>query len=68
MANGPAAAAGLAAGDTITAIGAHPITTSADVQSALSTLRPGHDVTVTWTGQQGQSHTATITLATGPAN
>ena len=67
-ADGPAAAAGLAAGDTITAVGSHRITTSTDVQSALTTLQPGHVVNVTWTDQQGKSHTSSITLGTGPAN
>lgn len=54
------------AGDVITAIGSHQITSPARVASVLATYRPGQHVTLTWTDQLGQSHTATVTLATGP--
>ncbi|TWP33752.1 S1C family serine protease [Leekyejoonella antrihumi] len=64
----PAAQAGITAGDMITAIGAHQITSAPEVAAALATDRPGQHVHVTWTDQEGQSHTATVTLATGPAN
>ena len=67
QAGSPAARAGLAAGDVITSLGGHPITSSSGVQDALVTQHPGDKVTVSWTDQAGQAHTATVILATGPA-
>ncbi|HEV2450785.1 MAG TPA: trypsin-like peptidase domain-containing protein [Streptosporangiaceae bacterium] len=63
----PAAAAGLSAGDTITALGGHHIASPNNIRSVLTGYHPGDKISITWTGQSGQSHTATITLATGPA-
>ncbi len=69
VAGGPAEAAGLQAGDVITAVNGHQISSADDLSSALSGDRPGEQVSVTWTSSaDGQSHTATITLATGPAD
>jgi hypothetical protein len=33
----------------------------------LVKYHPGDSIQVSWTDQSGQSHTATLTLATGPA-
>lgn len=66
--NASAARAGITAGDVITAIGSRHITSPAGLQSVLATQRPGQHVTVSWTDQQGQSHTATVTLTAGPAD
>lgn len=63
----PAAQAGLSAGDTITALGGHRITSPNDIRSVLTGYHPGNKISITWTDQAGQSHTATITLAAGPA-
>jgi S1-C subfamily serine protease len=64
----PAAAAGVHAGDTITALDS----TAVDSAQALSTLtrqhRPGDRVVLVWTDAGGGSHTATVTLGTGPAD
>jgi S1-C subfamily serine protease len=68
VADGPADQAGLAAGDVITAIGRTTIATADDVSTALADLDPGATVAVTWTDTTGQSQTATVTLATGPAD
>jgi S1-C subfamily serine protease len=62
----PAAASGLTAGDVITSIAGHTVTSSAQIQSILGSYHPGDQVSVSWTDTLGQSHTATITLATGP--
>ena len=64
----PAAQVGITGGDVITAVGGQPVGSADALQAALSGLRPGQKVTVTWTDQMGQSHTATVTLAQGPAN
>ncbi|HVC25171.1 MAG TPA: trypsin-like peptidase domain-containing protein [Acidimicrobiales bacterium] len=60
---GPAQAAGIAAGDTITAVGSTPTTSIAALQRAISSNKPGDQVTVTYVDTTGASHTATVTLA-----
>jgi S1-C subfamily serine protease len=61
------AAAGLTAGDTITSLGGHGITSASQIRSVLTGYRPGDKVSITWTDQDAQSHTATIVLSAGPA-
>jgi S1-C subfamily serine protease len=63
----PAASAGLAAGDTITAVDGTTVTSSDGLTSALSKHSPGDSVSITWTDAAGASHTATVTLTSGPA-
>jgi S1-C subfamily serine protease len=62
-----AAAAGLGAGDTITSLAGHSITSSSQIRSVLNGYHPGDKVSISWTDQSGASHTASVTLATGPA-
>jgi S1-C subfamily serine protease len=64
----PAASAGLAAGDVITAVGGKTVSSPSDLTSVISTHRPGDTVKVTWTDQSGNAHTANVQLATGPAD
>ena len=64
----PAEAAGITAGDTVTAIAGQPVD-SADTLSSLTKGHHGGDtVSVSWTDQTGRHHTAPITLAAGPAD
>jgi S1-C subfamily serine protease len=63
----PAEIAGLAPYTVITDVAGNPISSSADLGNVLHTHKPGDQVQVTWTDQAGASHTATITLTTGPA-
>src|SRR5699024_5836225 len=63
----PAAEAGLAAGDTITAIGSTPITDGNSLSEAISDHEPGDTVSLTWTDTTGDNHTAEVTLTQGPA-
>jgi S1-C subfamily serine protease len=63
----PAAAAGLTDGDVITALNGTAVTSGTQISEALIPLHPGAKVTVTWTDTSDQSHTTTLTLATGPA-
>jgi S1-C subfamily serine protease len=63
----PAATAGLAEGDVITAIGGQTVTSGTQITEYLVTHKPGDKVSLIWTDTSGQSHTATITLAAGPA-
>ena len=63
-----AAGAGLAAGDQITSVAGHTVTSSTQIQSVLGNYRPGDKISISWTDQSGQSHTATVTLTAGPAH
>ena len=62
-----AAQAGLTEGDEITSVAGHAVTSSSGISSTLATHHPGDKITIGWTDQSGQSHTATVTLTTGPA-
>ncbi len=61
-----AAAAGIGNGDTILSVGGHQIASGSDLQQVIGGHHPGDKVTVTWSDQFGQSHTATVTLTAGP--
>ncbi len=63
----PAANAGLTAGDEITSLGGQQVASAEDVAHVLVSYHPGDSISVTWLDQSGQSHTATLTLTTGPA-
>jgi S1-C subfamily serine protease len=63
----PAAQAGLAEGDVITAINGASVSTGTQISEALIQQHPGNKITLTWTNTEGQSQTATVTLGTGPA-
>src|SRR6266487_702956 len=62
-----AAQAGLTEGDQITSLAGQAITSSSDLSSVLANYHPGNKVSISWTDQPGQSHTATVVLTTGPA-
>jgi S1-C subfamily serine protease len=63
----PAAKAGLAEGDVVTAINGQSVTTGTQISQALIPRHPGDKVSLTWLDTSGQSHTATLTLGTGPS-
>ena len=62
-----AAQAGLTQGDVITSVAGHAVSSANGISSRLATYHPGDKITIGWTDQAGQSHTATVTLTTGPA-
>ncbi|MCW2547760.1 MAG: hypothetical protein JWN96_2220, partial [Mycobacterium sp.] len=66
--NSAAAAAGLQAGDTITAVNGTAVSNADAVTSAISGLPAGKKISVSWVDSSGQTHTATVTLGTGPAD
>jgi S1-C subfamily serine protease len=68
LSGGPAEQTGLAAGDVITALGGTTIGSADDLTGALDGHNPGDTVSLTWTDSAGTSHTAQITLASGPAD
>ncbi len=63
----PAASAGLAQGDVITSVAGHAVNSGTSIQQVLENYHPGDKVAIAWTDANGQSRTATVTLATGPA-
>jgi S1-C subfamily serine protease len=62
----PAATAGLGEGDTVTSLNGQSVSSSTDIQHIMVGLHPGDKVSIGWTDASGQSHTATVTLASGP--
>ena len=68
MSGSAAAQAGLTQGDVITAVAGHTITSATGVSSALASHHPGDSISISWTDQTGQSHTATVQLGAGPAD
>jgi S1-C subfamily serine protease len=63
----PAANAGIVAGDVITSVGGQTVDSPSALSAVMTAHHPGDKIVITWTDQNGQSHNATVTLATGPA-
>jgi len=68
LSGSPAASAGLSAGDVITSIGGQSVTSATQMQSIISAYHPGDKVSISWTDASGQTQTATVTFASGPAD
>ena len=64
---GPAAQAGLTEGDTITSLAGQTVDSPSTLTQLISKYHPGDKVQIGWTDDSGQSHQATVTLTTGPA-
>ena len=64
---GPAANAGVAPGDVITAIDGRAISSSSSITAAILAKKPGAKVTIRITDRTGAARSATVTLASGPA-
>ncbi|BCY10691.1 S1C family serine protease [Actinoplanes sp. L3-i22] len=62
----PAASAGLARGDVITAVAGTPVASATDLTNLLDHYHPGDKVRIAWTDVSGRSLSATAKLATGP--
>jgi putative serine protease PepD len=61
----PAAAAGLQAGDVITAFAGRKVSSSQELETAIAAKHPGDKVSLTYT-RGGQSHTVQVKLASRP--
>ena len=66
VSGGPAASAGLAGGDVITAINGQSVLSPTALTSLLLTKKPGAKVKVAYVDQSGTSHTAAVRLGSGP--
>ncbi|QSR25774.1 septum formation initiator [Nocardioides aromaticivorans] len=60
--------AGLAVGDTITAVDGDTVGTADALRSAIAAHDPGDRVTITWTTSGGSTRSATVTLGEGPVS
>ena len=65
VSGGPAAKAGLAAGDTITSIGGHSITSASSLTAVLLGEKPDVSVSVIYLDSSGAKHTVTVPLESG---
>ena len=65
--NGPAANAGITAGSVITSLGGTAVDSPTTLTNLIGRYHPGDKVSITWSDASGQTHTATVTLAKGPA-
>jgi S1-C subfamily serine protease len=66
LSGSPGAQAGLVQGDVITGLDGEPIASANDLTNLLGAHHPGDTVQLQWTDQSGQSHTAGVTLTSGP--
>jgi S1-C subfamily serine protease len=66
LSGSPAAQAGLTAGDVITAIDGKAVDSGTALTTVMDQHHPGDTVSITWTDQSQQQHTADAKLATGP--
>ena len=66
VSGGPAQVAGLGSGDTILSLDGQTVTSAAQLTKLLVPYHPGQKVQLGWEDQTGQSHTTTVTLASGP--
>ncbi|KQY63647.1 hypothetical protein ASD30_01170 [Nocardioides sp. Root140] len=64
--DGPAAGAGIVAGDTITAVGDATVGSAEDLLAAVADHEPGDSVQIAWTDASGATHQQTVTLAESP--
>lgn len=64
----PAAGTGLAAGDTVTAVGGRTVKTADDLTAAIAAHEPGDRVRISFTTPDGTADSAAVTLVEGPAD
>jgi S1-C subfamily serine protease len=61
-----AAQAGLEAGDQITTLAGHAVTSAEDVAARLADHDPADRIKIVWLDQAGSQHAATVTLGASP--
>jgi S1-C subfamily serine protease len=67
VSGGPAASAGLVAGDVITAINGRIISSPTGITALVVSEKPDAKIRVAYVDLSGTSHTANVTLGSGPA-
>ena len=66
MPGSPAEAAGLVAGDLITSVGGHTISSPDELSAIVMTQKPGASISAVYLDQGGATQSADVTLASGP--
>jgi S1-C subfamily serine protease len=66
VADSPADRAGLTRGDVIRSVAGTTVDSATTLTNLLDRYHPGDRVKLAWTDVSGQSHTGSVTLATGP--
>lgn len=66
VAGDPAAKAGIVAGDTITSLDGQSVDSATTLGQIMIGYHPGDSVTIGWVDRSGKSHTAKVTLVSGP--
>ncbi|MEV0068274.1 trypsin-like peptidase domain-containing protein [Amycolatopsis sp. NPDC050768] len=66
VAGGPAASAGLAGGDVITAVDGKAVDSATALTTLMDTHHPGDKLTITVVDQTGQQHDVSVTPVNGP--
>ena len=66
MPGSPAEAAGLVAGDLITSVGGHMISSPDELSAIVMTQKPGASISAVYLDQGGTTQSADVTLASGP--
>ena len=66
VSGGSAARAGIVGGDVITSLGGRPVTSSSSLSALMVAHHPGDKVSIGWVDSSGATHTATVTLGSGP--
>jgi S1-C subfamily serine protease len=66
VSGGPAEAAGLSEGDTLTGVNGQTVDSATTLTTVMDGLHPGDKVTLTWLDQTAQQQTSAATLAEGP--
>jgi S1-C subfamily serine protease len=62
----PASAAGIAAGDVVTGVNGHSVSSPDSLTATLANYHPGNSVTVTWVDTSGTQHTSKLGLIAAP--
>ncbi len=68
LADGPADAAGITAGSTLTSLNGTSLNGRDQLSDLLSALEPGDTVAVTWVSMDGVAHTGQVTLGASSIN
>jgi S1-C subfamily serine protease len=63
----PVQQAGLTAGDEIVSLGGQTVDSASTLSNLMQGYHPGDKIQLGWVDGSGQQHTASVTLATGPA-
>jgi S1-C subfamily serine protease len=62
----PAANAGVTAGDVITAVGRHSVTSPSGLTVVMQQFRPGTSIPMTWVDISGRTHSHSVVLVAAP--